>query len=143
MEGGAAWRDLFVDIAEDVWALGTSGDLGAMAAYLTDALDALRTATVWMTGNGADAAVDTAAGATPYLRMFALVTGGWLLAKQARVAAQRLDAGAGDPAFLKAKIATARFFAEQVLPQANALLGPVTRGAGLLYAVPEESLLAA
>ena len=83
---------------------------------------------------------DNAAGATPYLRMFGLTVGGWLLAKQAAAAAQRLAAGEGDPAFLNAKIVTARFFAEQFLPQAAALLGPVTRGAETLFAIPEEAL---
>ena len=56
-------------------------------------------------------------------------------------AVRRLEAGEGDPAFLKAKIATARFFAEQLLPAAPALLGPITRGAELLYAIPDEALL--
>ena len=72
--------------------------------------------------------------------MFGLTVGGWLLAKQASAAARRRAAGEGDPAFLNAKIVTARFFAEQFLPQAAALLGPVTRGAETLFAIPEEAL---
>jgi hypothetical protein len=75
--------------------------------------------------------------------MFGLTLGGTLLARQAAEAARRLEAGEGDPAFCKAKIATARFFAEQLLPAAPALLGPITRGADLLYAIPEEALAAA
>jgi hypothetical protein len=74
--------------------------------------------------------------------MMGVTLGGWLLAKQALVAARQLAAGEGDPAFLKAKIATARFFAEQILPQVGALSGPVTRGAALLYAIGEDDLAA-
>jgi hypothetical protein len=48
----------------------------------------------------------------------------------------------GDPAFLKAKIATARFYAEQILPQVGALSAPVTRGAAGLYAISEDDLAA-
>ncbi len=43
---------------------------------------------------------------------------GWLLARQADVAHAALDAGAGrDEAFYQGKVATARFFAETVLPR--------------------------
>ena len=136
------WKTLFADIRADIRLLGKDGDLGAMAPYLDDGLAALENATVWLLGNQGDAAADAAAGATPYLRMFGIVTGGWLLAKQALAAQARLAAGEGDPAFLEAKITTARFFAEQVVPQGTALLGPVTRGAGLLYALSEEQFAA-
>ena len=81
-------------------------------------------------------------GATPYLKMFGVTVGGWLLARQAVVANERLVRGEGDPAFLRAKIVTARFFAEQIVPTATALLGPVTRGAELFYAIPEADLAA-
>ena len=84
----------------------------------------------------ADAA---AAGATNYLKMFGIVAGGYTLARAAVAAQKQLGKG-GDDTFLKAKIATARFYAEQILPQAAALLGPVTRGAALLYAIPADEL---
>jgi len=59
------------------------------------------------------------AGATPYLTLFAIVVGGWLMAKAAAAAARRLHRGEGDPRFLKAKLLSARFYAEHVLPQAS------------------------
>jgi len=136
------WKNLFIDIRDTILALPGDGDLGAIASYLDDGVAALENATVWMVGNHGDGFDDAAAGATPYLRMFGIVAGGWLLAKQALVAAERLAAAEGDPAFLKAKIVTARFFAEQVVPQATALLGPVTRGGSLLFALEEEQFAA-
>ena len=125
------WKSLFADMRADF------AETAGLAPYLEDALAALESATIWLAEGGGE---DNAAGATPYLRMFGLTVGGWLLAKQAAAAAQRLAAGEGDPAFLNAKIVTARFFAEQFLPQAAALLGPVTRGAETLFAIPEEAL---
>jgi len=142
MEGGAHWKALFTQIRQDIRDLPPKGDLGLLRPYLDDALGALESATVWLTGNRGEALADTAAGATPYLKMFGITVGGWLMARQAVAAAERLAAGEGDAAFLRAKIATARFFAEQMLPQATALLGPVTRGAELLYAIPEEAFAA-
>ena len=142
MDGGVHWKALFAEIRQDIRDLPPKGDLGMLRPYLDDALAALESATVWLTGNRGEALTDTAAGATPYLRMFGITVGGWLLAKQAVSASERLAAGTGDTAFLRAKIVTARFFAEQIVPQATALLGPVTRGAELLYAIPEEALAA-
>ncbi|MFD0848284.1 acyl-CoA dehydrogenase [Sphingosinicella xenopeptidilytica] len=133
------WKSLFADMRADFALL--TGETAGLAPYLEDALAALESATTWLAeGGAAGGADDNAAGATPYLRMFGLTIGGWLLAKQAATAAQRLAAGEGDPAFLNAKIVTARFFAEQFLPQAAALLGPITRGAEALFAIPEEAL---
>ena len=133
------WKSLFADMRADFALL--TGETAGLVPYLEDALAALESATTWLAeGGSAGGADDNAAGATPYLRMFGLTVGGWLLAKQAAAAAQRLAAGEGDPAFLNAKIVSARFFAEQFLPQATALLGPVTRGAEALFAIPEEAL---
>ncbi len=132
------WKSLFADMRADFALL--TGETAGLAPYLEDALAALESATTWLAeGGAAGGADDNAAGATPYLRMFGLTVGGWLLAKQAAAAVQRLAAGEGDPAFLRAKIVTARFFVEQFLPQATALLGPVTRGAETLFAIPEEA----
>ena len=142
-DGGVHWQALFAEIRQDLRDLPPKGDLGLLRPYLDDALAALESATVWLTGNREGAGLtDTAAGATPYLRMFGVTVGGWLLAKQAVAAHERLASGTGDPAFLRAKIVTARFFAEQIVPPATALLGPVTRGADLLFAIPEAALAA-
>jgi alkylation response protein AidB-like acyl-CoA dehydrogenase len=136
------WKPLFSEIRAFIGSLPEEGDLGAMRPYLDDGLGALENATVWLVGNHGDGLVDAAAGATPYLRMFGIVMGGYLLARQASVANERLDAGEGDTGFLRAKIATARFFIEQMVPQGAALLGPITRGSTMLYALSEEQFAA-
>ncbi len=63
------------------------------------------------------------AAAAPYLRLLATTVGGWLLAQQALVAHGRL--AAGDDAFMTGKIKSARFYAQQVLAPAVALLSPI------------------
>ncbi len=136
-DGGAHWRALFQEMRDFTGDLPGQGDLGALAPYLEDGVAALQNAAVWLSGNDADEIRDTAAGATPFLRMMGTALCGYLLAREAVAAAARLEDGAGDPAFLKARIATARFWCEQYLPSATALLGPVTRGADMLYALDE------
>ena len=65
---------------------------------------------------------------------------GWLLARQAEVAIRALDEGAGrDEAFYQGKIATARFFAETVLPRL-ALERQIAEGTTLdLMDLPEDA----
>lgn len=140
MDGGAHWRALFDEIGDFIADLPGRGPLATLAPYLEDGLEALRTASVWMAGNAGTAPRDMATGAQPYLRLFGSVVGAWLLARQAVEAARRLEQGDGDRAFLEARIVLARFFAEQLLPPATALLGPITRGAELFYAIGEEDL---
>ena len=62
-------------------------------------------------------------------------------ARAAHAAEKKLNSG--DKAFYAAKLATARFYADQVLVQASALRDTVTKGAAAVMAVPEDSMLAA
>ncbi len=64
----------------------------------------------------------------PFLRLCGFTIGGWLMARAADVAARRLAGGAGDRAFFEAKLATANFYATQVLPQVLALEQIVVHG---------------
>ena len=105
---------------------------GDMKTCLGDAVDSLERATLFLLEASKTRPNDALAGATPYLRLFALARGGTALAKGA-LAAQRLSAaGSRDPA-LAARIATARFFAENIASGAGGLERAVTRGAGSVH----------
>ena len=58
------------------------------------------------------------AGAVPFLKLMGIVCGGWQMARAAVAAQAQLARREGDAAFLKAKIGTARFFADHFLSQA-------------------------
>ena len=57
----------------------------------------------------------------PYLKLFGTVGGGWLMARAAQVAQRKRNEAGADRAFYDTKLATARFYAEHILPQARAL----------------------
>jgi acyl-CoA dehydrogenase len=78
------------------------------------------------------------AGSVPYLKLWGLCAGGWQLARAAKVAAEKLQAGDGDPAFMRAKVATARFYAECLLPQADALAQSVVTGSETVLALSAD-----
>jgi 3-(methylthio)propanoyl-CoA dehydrogenase len=82
------------------------------------------------------------AGAVPFLTLMGIVAGGWQMARAA-LAAERLLSKGGDKPFLEAKIATARFYGDQVLVQAPALRDTVVKGATGVMALSEDQFLAA
>jgi 3-(methylthio)propanoyl-CoA dehydrogenase len=135
-DGGAFVKTFLEELATTAEELPAS--LDTIASNLRDGVQQLQELTDWVTAHR-DAPNDVFAGATPYLRVFATVVGGWLLAKGAAAAQASIDAGEGDD-FLAAKVVTARFYAEQLLPQVAGLAGAVTAGADDLYALSPEQL---
>ena len=68
-------------------------------------------------------------GSVPFLKLFGIVAGGWLMARAALVAQTRVEQGAAGDDFYSTKIVTARFYADHILPQAQALAYSVIHGA--------------
>ena len=140
--GGEPVRELLAEMAAigaEVAAAGAG--FGPAADNLASALAALHQATDWVLARLADDPAAAAAGCSPYLRLWGLTLAAHLLAKGALRAQTMLDAGAeADREFLAGRIATARFFIEQILPQAPALLPAATAGTELVYAISEERL---
>ena len=138
MRKGDVVRELLLEINETASEL-HSADLEVIGRPLEDAVRDMQAATEWLIENGGASTDDGLAGATPYLRMFGTTVGGWLLAKSALQAKKQIDEGS-DSEFLQAKIETASFFAEQLLPQVSGLLPAAVSGAHSLYAIQPERL---
>jgi alkylation response protein AidB-like acyl-CoA dehydrogenase len=113
-------------------------DLAAIAAGVTAAADALEDATRWVAQSAKANLADALAGSVPFLRLAGTALGGWLLARSALVAQHKLASRDGDPAFLEAKLITARFYAEVILPPALAQLGPLKAAGRTVFALTEE-----
>ncbi len=77
------------------------------------------------------------AGSVPYLKLAGIVHGGWQMARAALASSRRLAAGE-DPDFHRAKIGTARFFADHMLVTAEALAATATEGSVGTLALTEE-----
>jgi acyl-CoA dehydrogenase len=127
LAGGATVRAHIGEIRRTVAAVDATNDpaFGWTGVRLRDAVDSLERATNWLLGGQHNDLDPALAGATPYLRLFALATGGALLAQEA-LAAKRL-AGNGEDA--AARTALARFFAENMAVQAGALERTVVEAA--------------
>ncbi|WP_434115403.1 acyl-CoA dehydrogenase C-terminal domain-containing protein [Paraburkholderia caffeinilytica] len=68
------------------------------------------------------------ASSVDYLMLTGYVCGGWQMGRAALVASSKSQAGE-DPDFHRTKLATVRFYADKVLPKANALLETIRSGA--------------
>ena len=115
-----------------------SGDLAGLAPALEQAVEALETATNWIVETFPNDPAAVAAGANHYLRLMGVAAGGWLLILGALRASRRKAAGDSDP-FLEQKLVSARFFAEQYLPQAAALKTTILHGGGTVTGVSPDA----
>jgi len=129
-DSGATARAIAGDIAKVAAELSAQGDasLRAIGTRLAASVADLRSAIDWIVPAYGNAARAAQASAVPYLKLWGLVAGGWQLGRSAAIAARDLAAGKGDSDFLKAKIATARFHAECLLPQSSGLAQAITHG---------------
>ena len=115
---GAAAKALISDMQALNGDLGEKSgeDLEVIRTALADAIAALSEATDWIVETHPEIPEAVAAGAVPYLRLFGIVAGGWLMARAALAAENHLSQGA-EGGFFPAKIVSARFFADQFLIQ--------------------------
>lgn len=134
MDGGRHWKALIAEM--QAYADGPSGNRA-----LQEGVAALETAANTLMANGMDRIVDTAGAATAYLRLFGTVLGAYMLLAQAAEAEKRLAEGQGNAAFLKAKVSTAQFYCDHILPSATALLPSIEAGARHMMDMADEDFL--
>ena len=121
LDGGAALAELLAEAREALPAL--DGDLGELREQLEAGLAAVEQAAAWLAARRGEA--DALAGATAFLALLGEVLGGWGHARSALHA----RSATGDPAWLAARGALARFYGDQVLSAAPGRLRAITAGA--------------
>ena len=104
---------------------------------LAEGVGGLTEATDWLLATFPHNMKAAAAGAVPFLKLFGVVAGGWQMARATLVAKRRLDEGAEDYDFYRAKIGTARFYAEHILPLAQAYKQEIVNGSTSVLALEE------
>ena len=131
LENGAVVTALISEMSATVDSMGEHEELATFRDELAHAIEGLAETSTWLGARLAEGDIASAlAGASPYLRQFGTVLGGWLMANAA-VEALRAPAGF-DPEFLEQKVNTAAFYGEQILPIANGLIAAVRGGSGRL-----------
>jgi len=128
-DGGKVAKSLLAGVAETIESLGAQQGpaFESMKKYLEQGQRSLSAAIDFVVANTKEDPNAVFAGSVPYLKLAGIVLGGWQMARALLVAAQKRDE---DPAFYSAKIATAQFYAEHVLPLASALEASIVNAKG-------------
>ena len=113
-------------------------DLAAIRHALAAGSNAFEAAVEFIVANSRSDVRAVFAGSVPYLRLAGIVLCGWQMARAAQAATRLLAQGGGDESFLKAKIATARFYADHILVQAAGLSASIVNGAPGALALTAE-----
>ncbi len=138
-DGGRAVMALFQTIGEEIAAGKTESSTADLAARLERGLGELQAATMWLMQNGMANPNNAGAAAYSYMELMGVVSLGWMWLRMARASSAALAAGTDDRNRHEAKLVTARFFAERMLPDAGALRRKIEGGAEALMALPVEA----
>ncbi len=139
-DGGAVAKQIIAQVRATEAQLKASGsdDLVVIGKRLAEASTALEQVVDYIAATAKSDIKAAFAGSVPYLKMAGVVFGGWQMARAALVSTDKLKAGDGDASFYKAKITTARFFADHHLPQAVAAKTAIVEGSAGVLALAED-----
>ncbi|MCX8254860.1 3-methylmercaptopropionyl-CoA dehydrogenase [Beijerinckiaceae bacterium RH AL1] len=113
--------------------------VGEYVKRLEKAFGALQLATGQIAQSGMRDPEEAGAAATDYTRLFGLVALAYLWARMAKLAATKLPKANGDASFYKAKLATARFFFDRILPESAGLFAAIKSGKASLMEMEEAA----
>jgi hypothetical protein len=135
LKGGAVLSGLLDEIEALDAKLIKHPELESLASALQSALKSVRGTTDWLQQNGTNQ-VAVLSGATPYLTQLSTLVGGYVMARSAHLAVHSEMASAD----IAAKVATARFFCEQLLPVVHGLSSSITGDGDLLMSFTHDTL---
>ena len=110
----------------------------ATQSALRHGVSVLSDALGWLTMNALQDREVAGAAATPLLKLFGIVTVGYLLAKSGQTAQALLDSGDSREQFLMAKLKTRDFYFTEVMPEIDSLLQRIKAGKEHLMAFDTE-----
>ena len=138
-DGGRAIMAFFNEVGGFIKEHGDDEVLKPLLAPLASSFGHLQQATMWFMNNALAKPDNAGAGATDYMHLLGLVSLGYMWAKMAKVAQDKLKAGAnGATERMNTKLVTARFFMERSLPETAAHLARITSGADSTMALSPE-----
>lgn len=141
--GGRAVQAFFKVVTEEVAAAKSDEKLADFAGRLEKGLSDLQASTMWFMANGMQNPNHVGAGAHNYMHLMGIVATGLMWLRMATAAQKALTAGGGDIKFLEAKLVTARFYAERILPDTGSLRRKIEGGADAIMALDPEMFRAA
>src|SRR5277367_1167698 len=137
-DGGRAVMAFFGEVGAFAKEHGGDEAMKPFVAPLSNALGHLQQATTWLMQNAMMKPDNAGAAATDYMHLFGLVTLGYMWAKMAKVANDKI-AGSGATAYLTTKLVTGRFFMERVLPATATHLARIQSGSATIMELAADA----
>ncbi|TKB14385.1 MAG: acyl-CoA dehydrogenase [Mesorhizobium sp.] len=138
--GGRAVQAFFKEVGEFCEENRADEKMAPFTKALKKGLNDLQAATMWLLQNGMAKADNAGAASTDYMHLFGLVALGYMWGQMAKAAQTKLAEGAnGAASFYDAKLVTARFFMERIMPETATRLARISSGADTLMALPAEA----
>jgi len=132
---GRYLRRFFHPVQRFLTAESQVAEMQEFVAPTAKAFERLQRATAWLAQEGMKNPDQAGAAATDYLHLFGYTAFAYLWARMAKVAMAKRDGD--DAAFYEAKIATARFFMQRMLPKTGALFATLMAGSEAVMAFPD------
>lgn len=134
--GGRAVTAFFKEVGDFCEENRDNEELSHFTKHLKMGLNDLQASTMWFMQNAVSEPDNAGAGSTDYMHLFGLVALGYMWAKMAKVAAEKLGGGETDnKAYLENKLITGRFFMERIMPETALRRQRVEAGAGSMMAL--------
>ncbi|YBV95411.1 acyl-CoA dehydrogenase C-terminal domain-containing protein [Phyllobacteriaceae bacterium JZ32] len=140
LNGGRAVMAFFKEVGDFCEENRGNEQLSFFTKHVKKGLNDLQAATMWLMQNAMAKPDNAGAASTDYMHLFGLVALGYMWGQMAKTAQEKLDAGAGDKkAYFEAKLATARYYMERIMPETALRLARIQTGADTLMALPAEA----
>lgn len=141
---GRALRRFFHPVSEFLAAESGNEALAEFTGPLAKAVDRLQRSTLWLATESMKNPEQAGAAATDFLHLFGWTALAYLWARMAKVAQQKLaDGGTGlsaeERAFYDAKLRTARFFVERLLPRTSGHFANLMSGSCTMMEFPDSA----
>lgn len=136
---GEGVRALLDEIDQCCQELAGEESLAELGRALGTALENARQVVAWLLDKGAQSKTAPGAISVPYMMLMGYLCGGWVSCAMAHQASRRLAAQEGDPEFMRAKISTARFYCQHLLPRVSGLAETIQHGCDSVMELPESA----
>ncbi len=138
--GGRAVQAFFKEVGEFCETNRADEKMAPFTKGLKKGLNDLQAATMWLMQNAMQKPDNAGAASTDYMHLFGLVALGYMWAQMAKTSQGKLaEGGDGKSGFYDAKLATARYFMERIMPETGAHLARLSSGADSMMALPAEA----
>ncbi len=138
-DGGRALMAFFNEVSGYIKEKSADETMKGLVTPLGVSLGHLQQASMWFMQNAMGKPDNAGAGSYDYMHLFGLVALGYMWCKIAEAAHAKLPKANGSAPRYSAKLVTARFFMDRMLPETAAHFARIQSGAGSTMELPDEA----